>query len=229
MAKQERNPEMSRTKALISILTVLILITLSAVSVWAAPGRQEPTEEPTEEPTPEPTEEPTGEPTEEPTAEPTEEPIAVHPVVSALAEFFAETLGLDYDTIMGYHEDGMGFGVIAQACWMAYAMEGDAALLGDILEAKRSGDFGSITLPNGETPKNWGQFRKAALGNDKAKKNLGTIMSGRANGEQEQEQEQEQEMTATQAQGKDKGGGKPDTPPGQDKDKGKGGGKGKDK
>jgi hypothetical protein len=238
MAKQERSPEMSRTKALISILTILILISLSAVSVWAAPGRQEPTATPTEtpEPTEEPTEEPTAEPTEEPTAEPTEEPTAVHPVASALAEFFAETLGLDYDTIMGYHEDGMGFGVIAQACWMAYAMEGDAALLGDILEAKKSGDFSSITLPDGGTAKNWGQFRKAILGSDKAKKNLGAIMSGRT----KKEQEQEQEITATQAQGKDKGGpgtppgkekdkggGKPDTPPGQDKDKSKGGGKDK--
>ena len=169
-----------------------------------------------------------------------------HPVASALANYFADALGLDYDMIMGYHEDGMGFGVIANACWIAYALEGDATLLGDILEAKKSGDFSSIELPDGTTAKNWGQFRKAALGSDKAKKNLGAIMSGRAKGEQEQEQEQE--MTATQAQGKDKGGpgtppgkdknkdkngGKPDTPPGQDKDKGgskdKGGGKGKNK
>ncbi|NIM05503.1 MAG: hypothetical protein GTN65_07780, partial [Armatimonadetes bacterium] len=49
-------------------LMILILIALSAASVWAAPGGQ------TEEPTAEPTEEPTAEPTEEPTAEPTEEP-----------------------------------------------------------------------------------------------------------------------------------------------------------
>jgi len=254
---------MSRTKVLISILTVLILIVLSGVSVWAAPRGQEPSLEPTEEPTVEPTEEPTAEPTEEPTVEPTEEPTAepteeptvepteeptaepteeptpmptLHPVASALAEFFAEKLGLDYDTIMGYHEDGMGFGVIAQACWMSYALEGDAELLGDILEAKKSGDFSTITLPDGGTAKNWGQFKKAVLGSDKAKKNLGAIMSGRAAGEQEQEEEEVVgSSTELPGKGKDKGG-KPDTPPGKVKDKDKGGGppaeppgKGKDK
>ena len=220
---------MSRTKALISILIVLILIALSGASVWAAPGGEEPTAEPTEEPTAEPTEEPTAEPTEEPTAEPTEEPTeeespTVHPVASALAEFFAETLGLDYNAVIGYHEEGMGFGVIAQACWISFALEGDATVLGDILAAKKSGDFSSITLPDGETAKNWGQFKKAALGNEKAKKNLGAIMSGRA--KQEQEQEQEMSATGLSGKGKDKGG-KPDTPPGQlknKKDKDKGGG-----
>jgi hypothetical protein len=237
--KQERNSEMSRTKALISILMILILITLSGVSVWAAPGGDEPPVEPTTEPTEEPTAEPTEEPTAEPTEEPTEEePTTEHPVASALANFFEVKLGLDYGTIMGYHEDGMGFGVIAQACWMSYGLEGDAELLDDILEAKKSGDFSSITLPDGETAKNWGQFRKAALGNEKAKKNLGAIMSGRA------KQEQEMSATGLSGKGKDKGG-KPDTPPGQlknKKDKDKGGappaqppgqvknkGKGKDK
>jgi hypothetical protein len=249
--KQERSSEMSRTKALISILMILILIALSGVSVWAAPGgeeptaeptsepTEEPTAEPTEEPTAEPTEEPTAEPTEEPTAEPTEEPTAEpteeppeeeptteHPVASALAEFFNDILGLEDGAIMSYHEDGMGFGVIAQACWMSYGLEGDAELLDDILEAKKSGDFSSITLPDGETAKNWGQFRKAALGNEKAKKNLGAIMSGRAKQEQEQEQEQGMSATGLSGKGKDKGG-KPDTPPGQlknKKDKDKGGG-----
>ena len=166
----------------------------------------------------------------------------LHPVASAMAEFFAETLGLDYDMIMGYHEDGMGFGVIAQACWMSIAMEGDATLLGDILAAKKSHDFSSIELPDGSTASNWGQFKKAVMGSDKAKKNLGAIMSGRA----KQEQEQEQNMGATANQGKDKkgngpgedgppgkskdkDGGPPAVPPGQAKDKDKGGGKGKDK
>jgi len=213
---------MSRTKVFISILTVLILIVLSGVSVWAAPrGQDEPTATPTD--TPEPTEEPTAEPTEEPTPMPT-----LHPVASALAEFFAEKLGLNYEDIMGYHEDGMGFGVIAQACWMSYALEGDAELLGDILEAKKSGDFSTITLPDGGTAKNWGQFRKAVLGSDKAHKNLGAIMSGRAAGEEEQE---DVVRSSTELPGKgkdkDKGGGPPAEPPGKGKDKGGGKGKGK--
>jgi hypothetical protein len=158
-----------------------------------------------------------------------------HPVASALAEFFANSLGLDYDAIMNYHEDGMGFGVIAQACWMSYAMEGDATLLGDILEAKKSGDFSSIpiTLPDGTTTiaKNWGQFRKAVLNSDKAQKNLGAIMSGRAKGEQEPVT-----TKANQGQGKGKKDKGPDEegggPPGKSKDKGEASGppgKGKDK
>jgi hypothetical protein len=166
-----------------------------------------------------------------------------HPVALALeaAKVF-DTLGLDYDMIMDYHENGMGFGVIAKACWLSIAMEGDAQLLDDILAAKKSGDFSSITLPDGSTASNWGQFKKAVTGSDKAKQNLGAIMSGRA------EQEQEQNMGATANQGKDKkgkgpsedgppgqskdkdkGGGPPAVPPGQEKDKDKGGGKGKDK
>jgi hypothetical protein len=228
--KQERSPEMSRTKALISILIVLILIALTGVSVWAAPGGDEPavepTTEPTEEPIAEPTEEPTAEPTEEP---PEEEPTTEHPVASALAEFFLGRLGLNYDDIMVYHEeDGMGFGVIAQACWMSFMLNDPDDLNapkitpGDILAAKKSGDFSSITLTDGTTPKNWGQFKKAALGNEKAKKNLGAIMSRRA----KEEQEQEGSATGLSGKGKDKGG-KPDTPPGQlknKKDKDKGGG-----
>ncbi|TEU14842.1 MAG: hypothetical protein E3J21_14760 [Anaerolineales bacterium] len=169
---------------------------------------------------------------------------AQHPVASVLADFFAVALGLDYDMIMGYHEDGMGFGVIAKACWMSFALEGDAELLGDILEAKKSHDFSSIELPDGETPKNWGQFKKAVLGSKKVQKNLGEIMSGRAKVEQD-ETGDENELGATSTQGnvkgkKDKAGGKPEIPPGQvkksgkpdtppgkgkNKDKGKGGGK----
>jgi len=172
-----------------------------------------------------------------------------HPVASALADYFADILGLDYDEIMDYHEDGTGFGVIAQACWMSMALEGDATLLGDILEAKKSGDFTSIL--GEDAPTNWGQFRKEVFGSEKAKKNLGTIMSGRAAEEQEQNQQQVT-TTANQGQGKgnkgkkgsdeegsgslaeppgkgkdkDKGGGPPAAPPDKGKDKDKGGGKG---
>lgn len=178
----------------------------------------------------------------------------LHPVASALAKFFADTLGLDYDTVMGYHEDGMGFGVIAQACWMSFALKGDAALFGDILEAKKEHDFSSIELPSGETPKNWGQFKKAVLNSDKAQKNLGAIMSGRAKiaAPEPTDTSAETATTANQGKGKKgkgpgeesggppaespgkgkgKGGGKPDTPPGQDKGGGKdkGGSKGKGK
>jgi len=102
-----------------------------------------------------------------------------HPVGSALANFFSELLGVDYETIMEYHAEGTGFGVIAQALWMTKQLEGDSTVFAAILDAKKSGDYSAITLPDGSTPTNWGQFRKALLSGDK-KANLGAIMSGRA-------------------------------------------------
>jgi len=103
---------------------------------------------------------------------------AQHPVGSALADFFSELLGVDYDTIMEYHGDGVGFGVIAQALWMTSRLEGDTETFQMILDAKQSGDYSAITLPDGSTPQNWGQFKKAVMGTGK-KENLGTVMSGR--------------------------------------------------
>ena len=106
---------------------------------------------------------------------------AQHPVGSALSDFFSELLGVDYQTIMDYHDDGIGFGVIAQALWMTNALEGDADTFAAILEAKQNKDYSAITLPDGSTPQNWGQFRKAVMSDrDKSKENLGAIMSGRA-------------------------------------------------
>jgi hypothetical protein len=194
---------MSRAKVFISILMVLTLIGLSGVSVWAAPGGQGPAPESTEEPTVEPTEEPATDP-DDATEEDDDNPTVVAQV---LAKFFAKrNLGLSYDEIMNYYESGMGFGVIANACWMSSLLGGDVTV-GEILAARKSHDFGKIKLPDGETANNWGQFKKAVMSSDKAKKNLGAIMSKRADKEK-----------------KGKGGGKPDTPPGQEK-KGKGGGK----
>ena len=46
-----------------------------------------------------------------------------HPVGLALSMFFSEIS--DYDTIMAAHEDGTGFGVLAQALWLSMKMEGD--------------------------------------------------------------------------------------------------------
>ena len=106
---------------------------------------------------------------------------SVHPIAWLLAEFFGE----DPSIVEGYHEDGFGFGVIAQSLWMSQNVGGDASLAGQILEAKQSGDYGNITLsdgtaltlPDGTVPTNWGQFKKAL--SDK-KNNLGVIVSGQA-------------------------------------------------
>src|ERR1043165_3200863 len=105
----------------------------------------------------------------------------IHPIAWLLAKFFGE----DPSVVEGYHEDGFGFGVIAQSLWMSQNVGGDASLAGQILEAKQSGDYGNImvsdgtalTLPDGTVPANWGQFKKAL--SDK-KNNLGVIVSGQA-------------------------------------------------
>ncbi len=104
---------------------------------------------------------------------------AQHPVGSALANFFSGLLGVDYATIMETHEEGVGFGVIAQALWMTKKLEGDSTVFTAIIDAKQTGDYSAITLPDGSTPGNWGQFRKALLQGD-PKSNLGQIMSGHA-------------------------------------------------
>src|SRR5574341_759491 len=103
-----------------------------------------------------------------------------HPVGAALADFFCEKMdGATYDDIMGYHEDGFGFGVIAQALWFASELGVDP---GAILEAKKSGDYEGLLPEGSPTPTNWGQFRKEVLGLSvqDVKHNLGEIMSGKA-------------------------------------------------
>lgn len=120
---------------------------------------------------------------------PAEEPVeeSVHPIAWLLGEFFGE----DPTVIEGYHQDGFGFGVIAQALWISRNITGteetvgDASLAAQILEAKQSGDYSNIqlsdgtllTLPDGTVPTNWGQFKKAL---SEKKNNLGVIVSGQA-------------------------------------------------
>ncbi|HEX6036342.1 MAG TPA: hypothetical protein VFY83_18020 [Anaerolineales bacterium] len=130
-----------------------------------------------------------------------EEEENVHPIAAILASFF----GVDPGVVNGYHEDGFGFGVIAQAMWIAKGLDGDPSTAGLILEAKRTGDYSAFVLPDGSTPTNWGQFKKAALGNEK--KNLGVIVSGHA------EETTPEEGVTPQDNGKGNG---------KDKDKGKG-------
>jgi len=101
-----------------------------------------------------------------------------HPVGSALATFFSDII--DYDGVMEAHEDGFGFGVIAQALWLTQRLEGDSGIFLSILEAKESGDYSEFELEDGSIPQNWGQFRKAVMESEKG--NLGIVMSGRGEG-----------------------------------------------
>ena len=111
-----------------------------------------------------------------------------HPVGFRLSDFFGELLGVDYDTILAVHENGAGFGVIAQALWMTNNLNGDANTFQAIVEAKKTGDYSNLTLPDGSTSTatNWGQFKKEV--SDKGDKdNLGSVMSGKANNGQTQD------------------------------------------
>ena len=131
------------------------------------------------------------------------EEVEVHPISALLASFF----GVDGSVVDGYHEDGFGFGVIAQALWMSQNLNGDATTAGLILEAKKTGDYSAFTLPDGSTPTNWGQFKKAVSGK---KNNLGVIVSGKAENETTDPAvtQQEHGNGKDNNNGKDKGNGK---------------------
>jgi hypothetical protein len=153
-----------------------------------------------------------------------------HPVGSALADFFSGLVGVDYDTVMSYHDEGMGFGTLAQALWMTKSLGGDSSMFSAILDAKRSGDYSAVTLPDGSTPTNWGQFKKAVRENGmSAKDNLGEVMSnhGKAPSDDESTLSSESELT-----GPGKSNGKGQDNPSNDKsnkDKNKNKGNGKNK
>ena len=100
-----------------------------------------------------------------------------HPVASALATFFSEDVpGVNYDLIMSYHDDGFGFGVIAQALWMTKKLDGNLALLQEVFNAKETGDYTYFAQEDGSVPTSWGQLRKLVMDGDK-KGNLGAAMS----------------------------------------------------
>jgi len=114
-------------------------------------------------------------PTVTPTPTPTE--TAQNPVGAVIASFF----GLDYPVVDQLHQEGTGYGVIAQACWMSYQLNGDASSCADIAEAKKTGDFSAFTLSDGATATNWGQFKKALSDHKGPGQTLGAIVSGHAN------------------------------------------------
>ena len=99
-----------------------------------------------------------------------------HPVGSALATFFAGIAGMDYETVMTAHEQGVGFGVIAQTLWLTTKLGGDSEIFEAMIEAKQTGDFSTFILEDGSSPENWGQLRKAILAKDE-KNSVGVVMS----------------------------------------------------
>ena len=109
---------------------------------------------------------------------PTEE--VDNPIAKILGDFFSQLFGVDASAIQTYHDEGMGYGEIAQAGFLSYALGGDGTMMETFIDAKQSGDYSTITLPDGSTPENWGQLKKSVMSDDKAWKNLGGIVSGRA-------------------------------------------------
>ncbi len=104
-----------------------------------------------------------------------------HPVGNALAAFFSDIAGVDYDTIMAAHDQGIGFGVIAQALWLTLKLEGNAEVFQALLHAKEIGDYTNFAFDKNGTriiPKNWAELRKAIMAGEKMD-NLGTIMSAK--------------------------------------------------
>lgn len=104
----------------------------------------------------------------------------VNPISTILATFFK----IDAGTVQEYHDDGYGFGLIAQALWMSKSLTetetGDATLAKCILDARKNGTYNTcFDFGDEPVPTNWGQFKKALLDN-KEKHNLGVIVSGHA-------------------------------------------------
>lgn len=126
-----------------------------------------------------------------------------HPVGNALATFFSDIPGIDYDAIMSAHEDGIGFGVIAQALWLTTKLEGDSEIFAALLHAKQSGDYSAFVLEDGSTLTNWGQLRKAIL--DGTKKNgNGVVMSDHGNQQDGNDQDNNKDKGKDNGKEKDK-------------------------
>jgi len=108
-----------------------------------------------------------------------EDQLHQHPVGDALATFFSDIVDLDYDTIMAVHDEGTGFGVIAQALWLTKKLEGNSELFLAIIDAIKSKDFSAFVLEDGTSPTNWGQFKKAVMDGKKGKP--GVVMTNNNN------------------------------------------------
>ena len=121
-----------------------------------------------------------------------------HPIGNALATFFSDIV--DYDTIMAAHNEGVGFGVIAEALWLTKQLDGDSEVFQALLNARETGDYSAFTI-DGVTPKNWGQLRKAVLDGKKIDK-PGNTVSNQNNGN---DQNKDKDKNKDKGKDKDKG------------------------
>jgi hypothetical protein len=153
-----------------------------------------------------------------------DEEVDRHPVGNALATFFPEIA--DYNTIMEFHNQGVGFGTIAQALWLTKKLGGDSTTFADLIFAKQTGDYSAFALNGDDTaPKNWGQLRKEILNGVKIG-NLGSVMSNKdpqANPDPEKSQDKAKDLNKDQSKdkGNDKSKDKSNNGNGEGNDKGK--------
>jgi hypothetical protein len=153
-----------------------------------------------------------------------------HPVAAAIADYF----DLDYSEIATLHEEGLGFGVIAHAYFIAETLNLSPT---DVISEFQSGiGWGEMLKMHGMPPSLAGHGG-----------NLGTIMSSRKwvtdgsddswmpPGQRKKHQPDDGtgappgQLRQSDAADQDERGGPPGTPPGQGKDKDKDKGKGKGK
>jgi len=125
-----------------------------------------------------------------------------HPVGNALATFFWDVPGLDYDTIMDTYDEGVSFSVIAQALWLTKGIGGDAKFFQELLAARKNNDYKAFSqfTDDGNAPKNWAQLRKSLLG----KKNPGDVTSNKDNGN-ENNRDKDKSKDNNKDKSKDKG------------------------
>jgi hypothetical protein len=98
-----------------------------------------------------------------------------HPVGNALATFFSNIPGVDYDIIMLAHNDGVSFRVIARVLWLTTKLKGNANVFEALLLARETGDFKDFTFEDGTIPKSWAELRKGIYDGKKLE-NLDNLM-----------------------------------------------------
>jgi hypothetical protein len=105
-----------------------------------------------------------------------------HPVGNALATFFSDIEGVNYESIMTAREQGAGFGIIAQTLWLTKKLDGNGEVFKALLKARQTGDYGAFLLEDGSTPKNWEQLKRAILEADNNASGAAVIADPNENG-----------------------------------------------
>lgn len=98
-----------------------------------------------------------------------------HPVGNALATFFSNISGLDYETVMLAHNAGVSFRVMARALWLTRKLGGNVNVFQALLLARETGDFRDFTFEDGTVPKSWVELRKGIYEGKKLE-NLDNLM-----------------------------------------------------